>query len=168
LGRLRYIEIHHKYVVPMQPEALDLPDYDALCNSGISIMENHMQRLNPNIRDLVTSWETMPSSYEPIEETPQTGTVHRGRVPTESELIRMQVTGVNFVDDVMGGVGDVVPPHEEGLRMFPSGHPLHDAESEILEMGPMREEPKQIEDATIVREEDIEDDGDEIDFEPKP
>ncbi len=145
---MRYIEVHHKYVVPVPEDALDLDDYDTLCNTAITMMENHMKRLNPNISDLVTSWETMPKEYEPIASTPQTGTVHRGRMPTESELIRMQTTGVNFVDDIMGGVGGVVPPHEAGQRMFPPDHPLHDAETRIIEDAEVVEEddePKQIE-----------------------
>lgn len=152
LGRLRHVQITHKYVVPIPPEAVDLEDYDSLCNTAISMMEAHMQRLNPNIRDLVTSWETMPHQFEPIEETPQTGTVHRGRMPSESELIRMQVTGINFVDDVMGGVGGVVPPHDAGQRMFPPDHPLFDVETEMIDPEDKDDKAlKQIEDAEIVR-----------------
>ncbi len=146
---MRYVQVTHQYSVPVPDAAPSDPEWDTLCNSAMTIMEGHMQRLNPNMKDLRTSWETMPKVYDPIENTEQTGTVHRGRMPTESELIRMQTTGVNFVDDIMGGVGGVQKPHDVGQRFFPPDHPLYDAETEII-----KGEPKQIEDAEIVEEDE--------------
>jgi hypothetical protein len=153
----RYVQITHTYVVPVPWDAPGDPEWDTICNAAVSIMEEHMQRLNPNILDLNTSWETMPLEFDAIEDTPQTGTVHRGKMPNEAELRYMSQHGVNFVADIMGGVGQAPMPHDVGQRLFPSDHPLHNVESEMLKRP--REAPKQIEDAEIVREDEDEDVG---------
>jgi len=160
---MRYVEIQHRYVVPVPDAAPHDPEWDTICNAAVSIMEQHMQRLNPNIKDLRTSWETMPTEFAAVEETVQTGSVHRGRMPDEAELRYMSQHGVNFVADIMGGVGQAPMPYEQGQRLFPAGHPLHNVESEMLkrprtdEVKPHeRPEPLQIEDAEVVRDEDEE------------
>jgi hypothetical protein len=151
---MRYVEIQHRYVVPVPDAAPSDPEWDTICNAAVSIMEEHMQRLNPNMQDLRTNWETMPREFASVHDTPQTGSVHRGRMPGEEELRYMSQHGVNFVADIMGGVGKAQNPYEHGQRLFPSDHPLHNVESEMLK----RPEPLQIEDAEVVRDED-EDDG---------
>lgn len=143
---MRYVEIVHRYVVPVPEAAPADPQWDSLCNAAVSVMENHMTKLNPNMRDLVTSWQTMPIEYAPVSETQQTGTVHRGRMPSDEELQRMSVEGVSFVDDIMGGVGQVQHPHDQGVRFFPEGHPLFEAETKVIEDAEViKEDPKQLE-----------------------
>lgn len=151
----RYVQIRHTYVVPVPEAAPSDPEWDTICNAAVTIMEEHMQRLNPNILDLHTSWETMPVEFDAIEDTPQTGTVHRGRMPNEEELRYMSQHGVNFVADIMGGVGRAQNPYEHGQRLFPGDHPLHNLESEMLK----RPEPKQIEDAEVIDPDEDEDVG---------
>ena len=149
----RYLQVTHIYSIEMPEEALDDPDFHSICNRGVSIMEERMKQVNPNMRDLVSSWETMPLEYAPIEDTPQTGSAHRGRrweSFSPEEKHRMQTQGVTFVDDIMGGVGGVVHPHDEGAHFFPKGHPFREAEdqylageAEVIEEGD--DEQKQIE-----------------------
>jgi hypothetical protein len=141
---MRFIRIIHEYVIPVPDTAPQDADWDTLSNAGVSIMEDYLTRVNPNIRDLRSSWETMPVEYEPIQDTPQRGSVHRGRMPSDGELMRMQTEGVNFVSDIMGGVGGVQHPHDQGLSFFPPDHPLHEAEQKT----------KRIADAEIVENED--------------
>jgi len=129
---MRFIRIIHEYVIPVPDTAPQDADWDTLCNAGVSIMEQYMGQVNPNIRDLRSSWETMPTEYAPVQETAQTGSVHRGRMPSDQELQRMSVEGVNFVSDIMGGVGSVQHPHDQGLTFFPPDHPLHQAEKKII------------------------------------
>jgi hypothetical protein len=129
----RYVQITHQYVVPVPDAAPNDPEWDSICNAAVSIMEGHMQRLNPNILDLHTSWETMPAEFHAIEDTPQTGSIHRGRMPSDDELAHMSQHGVNFVADIMGGVGVAQNPYEHGQRLFPEDHPLHDVETRIIE-----------------------------------
>lgn len=150
----RYVEITHRYVVPVPAEAPDDPEWDTICNAAVSIMEEHMRKLNPNMKDLRTSWETMPREYEELagEGSSDTITMHRGRMPNEDELRYMSQHGVNFVADIMGGVGAAPMPYEVGQRLFPSDHPLANVESEMLKK---RTEPRQIEDAEIVDEDDV-------------
>jgi len=143
---MRYVQIQHRYVVPVPDAAPSDPEWDSLCNSAVTIMEQHMKKLNPNMQDLATAWETMPNEFAPIQSTAQTGTAHRGRniSPEEAEARGGQVS---FVDDVMGGVGGVTHPHDVGQRFFPPDHPLYDAETEVIEGEVVRDEddkPKEL------------------------
>ena len=131
----RYLQVTHRYVIEMPADAFDDPDFQTICNRGVTIMEDRMKAVNPNIRDLASSWETMPKEYQPIEDTPQTGTAHRGRrweSFSDEERHRMQTQGVTFVDDIMGGVGGVTHPYDQGARFFPEGHPFREAEDEYI------------------------------------
>ena len=129
---MRFIRIIHEYVIPVADRVPSDPEWESVANMGVSIMEDHMQRVLPTIADLRSSWETMPREYAPVQETAQTGTVHRGRMPSDEELQRMSTEGVNFVSDIMGGVGSVQHPHDMGLQFFPPDHPLHQAEKKII------------------------------------
>jgi hypothetical protein len=144
----RYVQIRHTYVVPVPEAAPNDPEWDTICNAAVSIMEGHMTRVNPNILDLQTSWETMPVEFDSIEDTPQTGSVHRGKMPDEAQLRYMSQHGVNFVADIMGGVGAAPSPYDVGQRLFPSGHPLHDIESEVIKSS--RDIHEVVEDAEVI------------------
>jgi len=156
---MSFIRIIHEYVVEVPDAAPQDPEWDSIANMGVSIMEDHMKRANPTIKDMRSSWETMPKEYAPIQTTPQTGTVHRGRMPSEEELAYYSEHGVSFVSDIMGGVGGVQHPHDVGLQFFPDDHPLHQAEKKIIADAEVVEEgkdnqPKQIEEGEGEEKED--------------
>ena len=131
-----YVQVTHTYVTPVPREMMKDAEFDSLCNAAVSMMEEHLQKLNPNMRDVVSSWTSMPNEFAPVEETPQTGSAIRGHVPTRAELIEhgREPGQVNFVEDVMGQYdAQAIHPHDQGLHIFPPDHPLRELEDKYLE-----------------------------------
>jgi hypothetical protein len=132
---LRYIQVTHTYVLPIEDEEeLEDPSMDSIINSGVSMMEAHMRGLFEDNREIQSSWQTMPREYQEGE------TRHRGKVPEkmpEDSVDQAEAKymiendldqGVSFTRDIFGQQPKAMHPWDQGLSIFPVDHPLRGIE----------------------------------------
>jgi hypothetical protein len=135
---VRYIKVTHSYVIPV-PEDEEPGELDAICNAGVSMMENKMQGFGKAMIDLKSDWQLMPKEFHPQEEAEISFT--QGKALSRSELMeimqgrfdQMMDSGqVSFTQDLMQQKMKVPHPWDQGLRIFPPDDDMGAAETEAL------------------------------------
>lgn len=154
----KYLRVTHTYFVPMPDDLPDNdPVMENTVNRGVSIMEEHMLSLyddRSRCVDLHSTWSIVtqtqadeidrkkgaaPLDFENISpmEKPR-AKPKRGSLPQNpSELDRITSLGmiegdfdkpISFAGDVMGQKPEAPHPWDQGLWIFPEGHPLRKVE----------------------------------------
>jgi hypothetical protein len=115
----RHIKIHVECVLPVPGEIQG--DLDAVAEAGLStlraLIEDNVTTLTPGT--LHTSWQSMPQGWQ----------------PKKSNIILAEEVAPGFTHTVdseerIGIIEDmgVTHPWDQGLWIFPEGHPLHHVE----------------------------------------
>lgn len=147
------VKITHEYYLDI-PEDQVLEGLDSVLNAGVSMMENHMRQLSPNI-EVRSSWKqedgwTRHVTPAPERELPTADVVilpeemldRRGYIKdplSDSEMSKRLIdqdldSGINFTEDILQGgyQSRATHPWDQGLRVFPLTHPLADTETAAL------------------------------------
>lgn len=147
---MRHVEITHTYVLPIPED--DVEVLDPIVNSGVSMMEVFMREKARNMQDLHSDWKIMPKEYSAAFAGPEEERI-QGRVPPKyadrglspeeqerdrvlsKEIIEADADhGMSFAGDVMGqSSARALHPWEQGLSIFPEGHPLRAFEDRLRE-----------------------------------
>lgn len=163
------LNIRHEYTLEV-PEDEVLEGIDAVVNTGVSMMENHIRQLMPHIK-LRSSWrfdDSLPSGWRETEkpkELPIAQTVildeemldRRGYLKdplSDSEMAKAMIEvdadqGINFAEDVLqGGYRPrATHPWDQALRIYPLDHPHSLMEtSALISNGMLCGRPGRIED----------------------
>lgn len=134
---MRYVEVTHTYVVPIPEDEAGDPAIDSVVNSGVSMMEAHIQGMFNQPREIRSDWKLMPREYQEGEHRTQ-GKVPeiRGTIATD-DMAAIEARyaiendldqGINFSRDVMGQSPKATHPWDQGLSIFPEDHPYRPIE----------------------------------------
>jgi len=104
----RHIEITHTYVVKIPSNNQEA--IGELAKVAVGIMEGELRDMN-GVEMLRSDWKLMPLQYEPPK--------LKARHLSHDEVQQM------FHEESLH-------PWEQGVRFFPQGHPLYDAETQAL------------------------------------
>lgn len=114
----RYIEVTHKYIIPVPAEEMDT--IEPVADEGVAIMERQMQKWAKNLFEVRSDWQLLPREY----------------VPPHGE-ITFDLTKEGLLQ-TRAGRADVTHPWDQGLRVLPLEHPLAGAELKAMEQEGVR------------------------------
>lgn len=115
----RYIKCHVEFVLPVPSDIVE--ELDAVAEAGLGILRSliaeKLTRVQPGT--LHTSWQSMPKSWAP----------KRSNVVL-AEPISPALTHTVDANDRIGFIEEqgVMHPWDQGLSIFPEGHPLRSME----------------------------------------
>lgn len=125
----RYIRIQHEYVLEV-PSEISTEELPLVVNAGVSEFDEWITGKVGNIipNTLKSDYQWMPHSYHP---PPKGKRIDFSKV-TDAPIVDPSVVGpeegqVTFIDAEQ--VGGIAHPWDQGLWIFPTDHPMHEAEA---------------------------------------
>jgi len=116
---MRYIKCKAEFVLPVPHEVGD--DLDAAAEAGLQVLREligkNVTRMQPGT--LFTSWQSMPKSWAP----------KRSNVVIAEPISPALIHTVDSEDRVSFVDTGVTHPWDQGLWIFPEGHPFRETEA---------------------------------------